>query len=180
MRVGWRQIALLVALAASACDAPKPPKPATQAVESQSPAEAAPKVLEQVPSDGSDGFAVKLASGQWCTGGPGYVHFNGNAKLCSSIHTAGIRIDPEMGAPNRLATLKMTYHQPGPQTDAGDGVVWNATSLRVDCESRQIWALSITTYGEADRELMREVANPPRQMPSPDAVLVGLVCDPAL
>lgn len=178
MRFDWRHAVLAIAFTAGGCDAPQPPGPA---VSSAQPAAPASNTLEQVPTAGSDGYAIRLATGQWCTGGPGDVHFNGNAKLCASVNTSTIQIDPERGGPYRLATLKMTYHQPGPATDKGDVVHWNATALRVNCEDRNsIVALSVTTHGEADRELMREIANPPRQFPSPDGALADIVCGPAL
>jgi len=178
MRVDWRHVSLAITLVVGGCDAPQPQQ---SKVEPAQQSASAPNMIEQVPGAGADGFAVKLQTGQWCTGGPGDVHFNGNAKLCSSINTAGIRTDPERGAPYRLATLKMTYHQPGPTTDKGDVVHWNATTLRVNCEDRNtLEALSVTTYGEAGREIMREIPTPPRQMPSPDGALANMICGPSL
>jgi len=164
--------ALAFALGLGGCDAPK-----QEWVAPQAKADNAPSVVEQVPADGPQPFAIQLASGKWCHGEADETFFNGNDRLCSTIRN--IRLDEEVAAPYRRATMKLTYHQPGPVTGDGKTVGWNETDMRINCETGEMWVLDITTYGPDGAVILKEPQNPPRMGPTgPD--VTKIVCSAAL
>ena len=135
--------------------------------------------IVQVTPNPDAPFAIILGGGLSCHGDAGETFFNGNAKLCSVIRNDA-RIDPELGAPHRRVTIKMTYHQPGPVTAKGDVVGRNESDVRVDCETGEAWAMGGVTYGVDHAVILVEPTNPPAKFPGSPTDLVKLVCEKPL
>jgi hypothetical protein len=168
-------LVVLAAFGAAACDAPKDrPAAAPQAAQNN------PNVIEQIPPNAGDGSIVMLPSGKYCETPAGSVFFTGNDRLCSSFQSATIRVDEALGAPHRRVTMKSVYHQPGPTTDRGDVVSWNENDIRYNCETHELWVVSIVTYGADGSVIMTEAPDRPRKAPTTNPDIGQIVCTPAL
>ncbi len=133
-----------------------------------------------VPGDNADGYLVKVEGGKWCIVPASETFVSGNARLCTSILMSSITVDPAAGPPHRRYKMKSTYHQPGPITDDGDMVHWNEADVRYNCETHELWIVSIVTYGKNDAVIESEQPDPPRKAPGANPDLGHIVCTPPL
>lgn len=163
-------LTVLAALTIAACDGSKEP-PAAQG---------APNAIEQAAPNPGDGSIVVLPSGKYCVTPPGELYVTGNDRLCSSFILATIRIDEALGAPHRRVTMKSIYHQPGPVTPEGALVSWNENDIRYNCDTDELWVVSVVTYGADGGVIMTEPYDPPRKASGTNPDIGQIVCPLAL